>query len=35
MAVQFEAGGKKYLLRMNCNQDTGTDDVNITRLVGP
>ena len=34
MAVQFDAGGKNYLLRMNSDQDAGTDDVNITRLVG-
>ena len=33
MAVWFEAGGKKYLLRMNSNQDVGTNDVIITRLV--
>jgi hypothetical protein len=32
MAIQFDHGGKQYLLRMNSNQDTGTHDVDITRL---
>jgi hypothetical protein len=30
LAVQFEVGSKKYLLRMNAND--GTDDVIVTRL---
>ena len=34
MAVWFEAGGKRYLLRMNSYADGSTvDDVKITRLV--
>ena len=31
MAVQFEAGGKRYLLRMNSFQDLLTNDVTIAR----
>jgi hypothetical protein len=34
LAVQFEKDRKRYLLRLNSNQDSDTDNVSVTRFVG-